>query len=287
LTALALTVAFGHIEAAGALAPGLRWCLVMSTSKILVLLTCTSIPALMGARGDGCAANSRSPAPDVNGWWDVTYDNRLDVEIHIGAAVYTAELGPQGGVVDITHEGQPLRFDLDCARPEILCPSEAWPASVLAEQRDVGFEHRMYVTLPTQQCVGTLRAPEAGTCGEGTANPDCEDVCDGSIITRDAERFGVIGESGRSFRLYLGAGIATNGINCALAGWSLADADIESTGSAADGDWEAVAMNAGLVTVGYAGGCLWAGDPNMDGQLEALLAAATIKFTTGFTAVRQ
>ncbi len=52
-------------------------------------------------------------------------------------------------------------------------------------------------------------------------------------------------------------------------------------------DWSAVAMDAGLVTIGYAGGCLWAGDPNMDGQLEALVASASIKFTTGFTADRR
>ena len=29
---------------------------------------------------------------------------------------------------------------------------------------------------------------------------------------------------------------------------------------------------------------LWAGDPDMDGDLEALVLGASIKFTTGFTA---
>ena len=98
-------------------------------SAILVL----ALPLLGGAKGDGCAANSKSPAPDVNGWWDVTYDDTIGVEVKIGAAVYTRELGAQGGVIDITHEGRPFRFNLDCGRPEVLCPSEAWPASVQAQ----------------------------------------------------------------------------------------------------------------------------------------------------------
>lgn len=259
----------------------------MRTTTTLASLTLCALPLLTGARGDGCAASSRSPAPDVSGWWDVTYDDRLDVEIAIGGSVYTAELGAQGGAVTITHQGRPFTFDLDCGRPEVLCPSEAWPRQVLAEQRDVGFEHRMYVTLPVQTCSGQLVAPPPGSCGAGTSNPDCDDVCDGDVVTRNEERFGVIGESGQSFRLYLGGGIATNGINCALIGWSVADAALENVGSAAGGDWEAVAMDAGLVTVGYAGGCLWAGDPNLDGELEALVLGATVKFTTGFTADRR
>jgi hypothetical protein len=45
-------------------------------------------------------------------------------------------------------------------------------------------------------------------------------------------------------------------------------------------------MDNGIVTVAYAGGCLWAGDPNLDGQLEALLIGASVKFTSGFTGVR-
>jgi len=42
----------------------------------------------------------------------------------------------------------------------------------------------------------------------------------------------------------------------------------------------------GLVTVGYGGGCLWAGDPNMDGELEALVVGASVTFTTGFSGAR-
>lgn len=242
---------------------------------------------LMGAQGDGCATNSRSPAPDVTGTWDIEYDDTIGVEITIGGAVYDAEIGAQGGTVTINHEGQPIVFDLDCARPDILCPSEAWPSSVTAEQRDAAFEHRMIVTLPTQHCSGTMSDPAEGTCGAGTDNPDCDQVCNGELTVSNDERFGVIGENGSTFRLYLGAGLATNGINCLLFGWSVADASLDNVGSAADGDWESVGMSAGLVEIGYAGGCLWAGDPDDDGTIEALVLGASIKFTTGFTGAKR
>jgi hypothetical protein len=259
----------------------------MHANRPTVIAIACALPLLAAAQGDGCAVSSRSPAPDVTGWWDVSYDDRLDVEIVIGGATYVAEVGAGGGSVTITHQGRPFTFDLDCGRPEVLCPSEAWPTSVHAEQRDAAFEHRMVVTLPLQSCLGQLVRPAPGSCGEGTTNPECDDVCTGEILTREEERFGVIGEDGTSFRLYLGAGIASNGINCALMAWSLADAELETAGSPAGGDWEATAMRAGLVTVGYAGGCLWAGDPDMDGDIEALVLGATVKIRTGFTADRR
>ena len=69
-----------------------------------------------------------------------------------------------------------------------------------------------------------------------------------------------------------------------LAG-AVADATLQTTQT--ETSWQATAMTAGLVTMGYAGGCLWAGDPDMDGQLEALLLGASIKLTTGFTGSRR
>jgi hypothetical protein len=249
-------------------------------------LLALALPFTVGARGDGCAANSRSPAPDVTGEWAITYDDVIDVEVAIGGAVYQEQLSAAGGIIEIEHDGRPLSFELDCGRPEIVCPSEAWPEQVSVEQREDDLEHRMIVTLPTQRCDGTLRAPDDDECGAGTLNPDCESVCDGDIEIDQSERFGVIGEAGESFRLYLGAGIATNGINCALLGYSLADADLDTTGSAKGGDWEAIGMEDGLVTVGYAGACVWAGDVDMDADLEALLAGASITFRTGFTGER-
>lgn len=242
------------------------------------------LPLVMGAQGDGCAAGSTSPAPDVRGTWDVSYDDTIGVEVKIGGAVYSSQLGAGGGSFTIDHGGQPYTFDLDCSRPDIVCPSEAWPGKVVVEQRDVQHQHQMLVDLPQAKCSGSLSEPAPGTCGAGTSNPNCDLVCDGDVTVQTAQAFGVIGESGDSFRLYLGAGIVTNGINCAMLGYSVADADLVTTGQSG-GSWEATAMNAGLVTIGYAGACIFAG--TMDSTTQAALVGAEVKFTTGFTGVKE
>src|SRR5687767_11356813 len=96
----------------------------------LALLTLPSLPFVMGAQGDGCAAHSDSPAPDVRGTWRIAYDDTIGVEVKLGGAVYHAELGAAGGMVTIQHQGTPYSFHLDCARAEVVCPSEAWPTQV-------------------------------------------------------------------------------------------------------------------------------------------------------------
>lgn len=248
--------------------------------KHLAFLAALPLPLLMGARGDGCAAGSRSAAPDVTGNWAIDYDDEIGVEVKLGGATYTAELGAAGGSFTIDHAGTPYTFELDCARPEIVCPSEAWPTQVVVEQRDLAHQHQMIVNLPQATCDGPLTQPAPGTCGGGTSNPACDLVCDGDITVDAAEAFGVIGETGESFRLYLGAGVVTNGINCALLGYSVADADLVTEGKDTE-MWEATAMQAGLVTIGYAGACLFAGA--VDDTNRALLVGAEVKFTTGFT----
>jgi len=251
----------------------------------LAFLAIPALPFMMGAQGDGCAAGSNSPAPDVRGTWSIAYDNQIGVEVKIGGATYNAELGAQGGTFTINHGGKPYTFDLDCSRPDVVCPGEAWPNEVVIEQRDVMKQHQMIVDLPAAQCDGSLAQPAPGSCGTGTSNPNCDLVCDGDVTVKTNEAFGVIGETGDTFRLYLGGGVVTNGINCAMLGYSVADASLDTTGAASSMDWEATGMSAGLVTVGYAGACLYAG--TVDGTNQALLAGAEIKFTTGFTGAKQ
>ena len=124
--------------------------------------TCALVRAM---RSTKCAAGSTSPAPDVRGTWGITYDDTIGVEVKIGGAVYNAELGAAGGSFTIDHEGTPYTFDLDCSRPEIVCPSEAWPYRVVVDQRDVQHQHQMVVNLPQATCSGPLSEPEPGTCG--------------------------------------------------------------------------------------------------------------------------
>lgn len=251
---------------------------------ILVLAGCA--PLVMGARGGCGTLTSRDPAPDVNGQWAITYDDTLSVEIQIGGATYDAEIPAEGGTVHVEHGGFGFDFTLDCSRPEVVCPSEAWPSTVTAEQREAEYPHRMWVRSPRTECAGTLRAPEENECGEGTLNPECDEVCDGEVVTVERDTFGLINGAGTRFDLLLGAGAASNGVNCVLLGLSSAHADLVSTGSAEDEDWVAQQMTNGEVVTAYGGGCLWAGDPDMDEELEALVIGASVVFRTGFTGAR-
>jgi hypothetical protein len=220
------------------------------------------------------------------GSWDVTYDDRLDVEITIGGVVYEQQLGAQGGVIDIDHDGQPFRFDLDCSREAVVCPSEVWPAQVSFRQDNETYPHRVWLQLPDQECDGQLVEPDPSECGGDTNNPDCDDVCDGDIVPTTREAFGTIDEKGETWAVALGVGLASNGVNCVLLGGSYAEGNLQTDGTADDGDWEAVGTSGDVVT-DYTGGCLWAGDPNMDSQTEALVLAARVRFATGFSATKQ
>jgi hypothetical protein len=262
----------------------------MPASRSLLLLA-LAFPLMLGMDdADGCQRStlfSRTPAPLMTGDWDIAYDDAMEVEVTVGGATYLTTVPTEGGEVTIAHAGTDFTFDLDCSRPAVVCPSEAWPTQVRAENRQVEtFPNRVWVTLPRQSCTGQTRMPEADECGEGTLNPDCERICEGEILTEERDTFGLIDEEGDSFDLLLGAGVASNGVNCALLGVSSAHADLVTTGAAATDDWMVEEMASGEVVVAYAGGCLWAGDPDMDDELEALVLGASVRFTTGFTGLR-
>lgn len=247
-----------------------------------------AVPVLMAAESDGCAAAlSNTDAPNAAGTWDIAYDDKLGVEVTIGGATYTEELGAQGGSITIDHNGKPYTFNLDCSRPEVVCPTEAWPATVKIRQEKPDFRHQLQVELPNLTCDGEMVTPDPATCGRDTNNPECAKVCSGTTTLANSDRLGVIGETGKTFRLFLGAGLATNGVNCALLGVSVADADLITTGQRTVADWQAIAMANGTVETVYSGSCLWAKDVNGDGSKEALAVGATVKFTTGFTGARR
>jgi hypothetical protein len=143
----------------------------------------------------------------------------------------------------------------------------------------------VWLQVPEQTCSGSLVDPDPSACGEGTDNPDCTPMCSGEITTTTKEAFGTIDQAGESFWVGLGASIASNGVNCALLGGSVAQGDLTTEGSADAGTWRAVASEGEVVTQ-YVGGCLWVGDPNGDGSAEALVLGATVRFATGYSAHR-
>ena len=262
------------------------------TRRIVTLAALALVPILaMGADGErasGCDTLKDDPTiPDTTGTWDIQYDDTLTVELAIGGATYVSTVGAGGGVIVFDDvNGQPLTFDLDCAREDVLCPTEVWPQTVTISQEPDGFDALVKVDLPSQTCDGEMVEAPADRCGEGTHNPACEDVCDGEMVTVVAETLGVVNSTGPKISVFLGAGAASNGINCALLGLSVAEASISTTGSAGHDTLTATSFDNGEVKTGYAGGCLWADDLDDDGELEALVLGASIVFKTGFTGTR-
>jgi hypothetical protein len=255
----------------------------MSARYTWILPTLSLLPFLFGF--GACAAFfSEDPAPSMEGDWSVVYDDSLQIEIQIGGAVYTAETDLVGGSVTIEHDGEPVTFDLDCEQDGIVCPSEVWAESVSLEQREPEHPNRLWMEVPQQVCDGELVEPNEDECGEDTHNPDCVEVCDGAMVDEPAETFGLISEDGSEFALLLGGGVATNGVNCALLGISAATGDLVTAGAAADGTWEALEVENGQVAAGYGGGCLWAGAPDGDEELEAIVLEATVVLRTGYKA---
>lgn len=80
----------------------------------------------------GCekARSSAPPAPSFTGTWDVTFDDALGVELQIGERALTARLDGTHGLLEFRDAGNELAFELDCAAPDLVCPSEVWPAEL-------------------------------------------------------------------------------------------------------------------------------------------------------------
>jgi hypothetical protein len=257
------------------------------TSALMLLSVC-GLPFLLGAEGGGgCGGTfgSKEPAPNVSGSWNITYGTTMDVDVKVGGSTYHQSMTSSGGTFSFMHAGTAFSFNIDCARPEVVCPSEVWPAQVTIDQRDAMYQHRMWVKIPTQTCNGQTVAPNQSECGAGTTNPDCKPICTGTVTTSSADAFGLIREGGTGFDLLLGGGFASNGINCALLGLSVASAELETVKFGSS--WTANAMGNGQVKTGYAGGCLWAGPVDTQGKPSATVIGATVEIKTSFTGRKQ
>ena len=198
------------------------------------------LPMIMGAQGDGCAAGSTSPAPDVRGTWSIVYDDMIGIEVSIGGAVYNAEAtASRAASFTINHKASPTRSTSTAAGP-----------TSCARARLARRGHRRAARRPAPAPDGRRsptgdvqrrrsRNPRRGSCGDGTNEPELRSrLWRRRRPSQTAQAFGVIGESGDSFRLFLGGGIVTNGINCAMLGYSVADADLVTSGAPAT-HWEA------------------------------------------------
>jgi hypothetical protein len=89
----------------------------------------------LGALGSGCDKTAASGlSPDFAGEWDVTYDDSMRFELRVGGQVQHGELAEPGGRVLIGDAGAALEVDVDCTRPDVVCPTEVWPRELALTQ---------------------------------------------------------------------------------------------------------------------------------------------------------
>jgi hypothetical protein len=94
------------------------------------LALCALLASLLGC-GKGLAGGL---APDFAGTWDVTYDDSMQVEFKLDEQMMSARVDEQGGQVAVRDAGLTLDFEVDCTRPELVCPSEVWPRELVLGQ---------------------------------------------------------------------------------------------------------------------------------------------------------
>lgn len=83
----------------------------------------------------GCGKTAASAlVPDFAGEWDVTYDDSLDFELRLPGLVQRARLSELGGQFAVRDAGAGFEIDVDCTRPELICPAEVWPRELTLTQ---------------------------------------------------------------------------------------------------------------------------------------------------------
>jgi hypothetical protein len=126
-----------------------------------------ALVVLLGGCGRGRAGDLTS---GIDGTWDVSYDDVLDVTVRVGEQPVTARVGEQGGRVAMADGG--VDFAVDCTRADLVCPSEVWPR----ELRLGAYAGELQ--QDGDQLVRWLKGLGAGACAVKT----------GSIITAEVMR---------------------------------------------------------------------------------------------------
>lgn len=255
-------------------APRRRWMHVLAA----VSGTLASLAMLAGCPKGGDGEDDRPPVPSMAGDWRIAYDESLDIELTLGGTRFETTLGPDGGTFTAEHDDETFTFDLDCSRENIVCPREALPVQVAIEH--IARSRFFSLVIPTYLCDG---AP-------GRCDPDddtCTEVCDGEVTIENRSRPGQLRSGHDAFDVLLDARFVPVGPACAFLGGSVANARVITDGSDDNGDPRAVTMEDGLLTALYGGGCLLVGDPDDDGDIDPIIAGASVKITTGFTGTRR
>jgi hypothetical protein len=151
----------------------------MKTSLLTALLMGLLVAALnmTGVLGRSRALGVR---PAVAGTWDAVFDDTIDVTADVEGEDHQARTGAGGGRVAFHDAGSFVQLEVDCARPELVCPQELLPRELTLDNRsgDLSDDGRKFVLSFEGEGEGACRLL-AGSMA--TADVDLQ----GSPVTAD------------------------------------------------------------------------------------------------------
>ena len=285
------------------------YCAGMRRAALILFAT---VIVSCGKAGGGSTAEAR----DVSGNYTLTYDNKLKIKLDVAGAVREVNQEGYGGIVDFGMvNGSPTTLDLTafCAKPEVLCPSEAFWSKVAITQPDLlrnqldlqklvvvnDTEHVLDAGVRAASLSGLVDHNQQdrfllglGASGDGTAN------CIALQVSLAGGRFSRVGEhevttmelrtmAGRVCSLDAGVLDAGSG-DAGVSDGGADDAGVDPR-YLPDGGFDCTlvpitrlafpagavvdGIKEGKVFLGWAGGCAFG----------PVLAGATITFETGYT----
>jgi len=169
-----------------------RACVQKSSGLLAVLL--------LSACGLGRA---QTPRPDLAGNWYLAYEDVIDVEVQLRGQSRRARVARSGGKVSLHDASGSIELNIDCGRPEVLCPTEMLDTQLTLTNRMGDINDDGDALLLSMH-------------GEGAA--PCR-LLPGSAATARVEREGQSGDgSSRAIALSAGRVLTRFSIGCVLEG---------------------------------------------------------------------
>ena len=92
---------------------------------------------LLVLHATGLLGHSRAlgARPTMAGTWDTLFDDVVDVSAEVEGDEFEARTGTAGGRVAFHDAGALVELEVDCTRPELICPHELFPRELVLDNR--------------------------------------------------------------------------------------------------------------------------------------------------------
>lgn len=104
--------------------------------RLLPSLFRSPLAIVLALAGAGCTRSyAAAPRPDLAGVWDIVYDDYVDAELRTADGVQRMRVAREGGRLVAKGPRGTIVLAIDCAREDLICPHEVWPAELTLSNR--------------------------------------------------------------------------------------------------------------------------------------------------------